>query len=64
MEVSKLEGPSQTLTLLWAASTTNFFSFYRSGEITVQRENVYDPSTHLSFCDLRADHESCPSTIS
>jgi len=50
--------------LLWAASTTNFFSFCRSGEITVQRENDYDPNTHLSFGDLRADHESRPNTIS
>jgi len=33
--------------LLWAVSTTNFFSLCRSGAITVQRESVYDPSTHL-----------------
>ena len=50
--------------LLWAASTTNLFSFCRSGGITVQQENNYDPSTHLSFGDLQADYEIQPNTIS
>ena len=49
--------------LLWAASTTSFFSFCRSGEITVPGENDYDPSTHLSFSDRQADHGSHPNTI-
>ena len=58
------EGTSYKSSLLWAASTTNFFSFYRSGELTVPRDNDYDPNTHLSLGDLQADHKSQPSTIS
>ena len=58
------EGTSYKSSLLWAASTTNLFSFCRSGELTVPRENDYDPNTHLSLGDLQADHKSQPTTIS
>ena len=58
------EGESYKPVMLWAAATTNFFSFCRSGEITVPSENSYNADSHLSFEDLRADHPSHPSSIS
>jgi len=50
--------------MLWAAATTNLFSFCRSGKITVPSENSYNADSHLSFEDLQADHPSDPSSIS
>ena len=50
--------------MLWAACLTTFFSFCRSGEITVERENLYDPSCHLSYSDLAVDNPSNPSILS
>ena len=50
--------------MLWAASLTKLFSFCRSGEVTVENESKYDPSTHLSFSDLAADNAASPSVIS
>jgi len=50
--------------MLWAASTVNFFSFCRSGEITVPTEKSFDKKSHLSFEDLRADHPFHPQSIS
>ena len=45
-----LEGnPTFNNTMLWAASTTTFFGFCRSGEITVQCESKFDQQTHLCF---------------
>ena len=39
-----LEGnPTFNNTMLWAASTTTFFGFCRSGKITVQCESKFDP---------------------
>ena len=46
--------------MLWAACLMTFFSFCRSGEITVERENLYDPSCHLSYNDLAVDNPSNP----
>ena len=48
--------------MLWAASLTTFFSFCRSGEVTV--ESVCDPNSHLSFSDVATDEPSSPSLIS
>jgi len=48
--------------MLWAASTTNFFSFCRSGEITTPSENAAE--SHLSFEDLRPDHPIHPRSLS
>ena len=31
--------------MLWAASLITFFSFCRSGEVTVENESKYDPNT-------------------
>ena len=39
--------------MLWAASTTTFFDFCRSGEVTVQCESEFDPQTHLGFQTLQ-----------
>jgi len=45
--------------MMWAALTT-FFSFYRSGEIMIEKEQKYDPAVDLSFGDmlLRLKHFS------
>ena len=58
------ETPSYNNVMLWAASTTTFFSFCRSGEITVECESRYDPAVHLSYADLAVDNAANPSTIS
>ena len=50
--------------MLWAACLTIFFSFCRSSEITVERENLYDPSCHLSYSDVAVDNPSNPSILS
>ena len=50
--------------MLWAASLTTFFSFCRSGEITVENETKYDPSIHLSFSDIAVDNSESPNVIS
>ena len=51
-------------TMLWAASTTTFFAFCRSNEITVEREAKYDPAVYLSYADIAVDNATNPSTIS
>ena len=58
------DAPSFNNTMLWAASVTTFFSFCRSGEVTVENESNYDPSVHLSYGDLAVDNAQNPSTIS
>ena len=50
--------------MLWAASLVTFFSFCRSGETTVEDENKYDPSVHLSFSDVAVDNAESPNMIS
>ena len=50
--------------MLWAASLVTFFSSCRSGEITVEDENKYDPSVHLSFSDVAIDNAGSPNIIS
>ena len=47
--------------MLWAAATTTFFSFCRSGEVTVESESNYDPQVHLSFSDLVVAHPAAMS---
>ena len=51
-------------TMLWASSATTFFSFCRSGEVTVQKEFNYDPTVHLSYGDLAVDNAANPSVTS
>lgn len=50
--------------MLWAAATTAFFGFCRSGEITTPSENNYDPNVHLSLSDIATDNVKCPSMLS
>ena len=50
--------------MLRAASLVTFFSFCQSGEITVEDENKYDPSVHLSFSDVAVDNAESPNMIS
>ena len=58
------ENPSYEALMLWSASLTTFFSFCRSGKITVENENKYDPNTHLSFGDVSVDNAVSPSVVS
>ena len=46
------------------AALVTFFSFCRSGKITVEKEKQYDPKTHLSFEDVTVDNAASPSVIS
>ena len=50
--------------MLWAAATTTFFGFCRSGEVTVEHESKFDPQVHLSFADLAVDNAQAPTAIS
>ena len=50
--------------MLWTACLVTFFSFCRSGEVTVEHENQYDASIHLSYGDLAVDNPSDPAAIS
>ena len=50
--------------ILWAACLMAFFSFCRSGEVTVEREDRFDSSIHLSYSDLAIDNPLDPSAIS
>ena len=56
--------PTFNNTMLWAAASTTFFGFCRSGEITVESETNYDPQIHLSFADLAVDNATSPTVIS
>ena len=58
------KGVSADRLMLWAASTTAFFGFCRSGEVTVSSGSSYDPQTHLSYSDLAVDQSSDPSMVS
>ena len=51
------------LWMLWAAATTTFFGFCRSGEITVECESKFDPKLHLSLADLAVDKVLASSVI-
>ena len=55
-----LQGTSFSNTMLWAAATTTFFSFCRSGETSVPGEAMYDPEVHLSYSDLAVDDALAP----
>jgi len=55
---------SHNSVMLWAASLTTFFSFCRSGEITIENEKEYDPQLHLSFSNITVDNAESPKVIS
>ena len=48
------------VSMLWAAVCTCFFGFLRSGEIVVPSDSEYDPTTHLSYGDVRLDNPINP----
>ena len=50
--------------MLWAACLVTFFSLCLSREVTVEQENHYDASIHLSYSDLAVDDPANPSVIS
>ena len=56
--------PSFNSVMLWAAALVTFFSFCRSGEVTVEDENKYDAKTHLSWADVAVDNATSPALIS
>ena len=41
--------------MLWAASLTCFFGFFRAGEITVPAASAFDPAVHLAWGDVTCD---------
>ena len=49
--------------MLWAAVTMCFCGFLRSGEVVVPSQTGYDPASHLSFGDIRADSITNPQCI-
>jgi len=49
--------------MLWAAITTCFFGFMRSGEITVPSESAFDPSSHLCLSDVLVDDLNSPKIV-
>ena len=46
--------------LLWAAMTTCFFGFFRSGEITVASGVTFAPAIHLAWGDVAINSEDPP----
>lgn len=44
--------------MMWAAATTTFFTFCRTGEVVMDSGGSYDPNSHLSYRDLSVVHKS------
>ena len=49
--------------MMWAAATTTFVTFCRSGEITVSEGKTYDPRSNLSYGDILVDNAHDPSIV-
>ena len=49
--------------MLWAAATTCFFGFFRSGELTVPSLTGFDPAIHLAWGDVAVDNQARPTVI-
>ena len=49
--------------LLWAMCTTAFFTFCRSGELTVPSEQSFDPSVHLCLRDMAVNDAANPTVV-
>ena len=49
--------------MLWAACCTAFFGFLRVGEMTVQNQNNYNRTIHLSLQDVALDSRVTPTII-
>lgn len=50
--------------MLWAAATTTFFTFCRSGEVTIPEGKSYDSHSNLSYSDISVDNAQDPSIVS
>lgn len=49
--------------MLWAAACVTFFTFSRSGEMTVPDGSAFDPKLHLTISDVAIDKEEAPKVI-
>ena len=49
--------------MLWAACTTCFFGFLRSGEVTSPTTNTFDPAYHLTLGDIAVDNPVHPQMV-
>ena len=49
--------------MLWAACTTCFFGFLRSGEITAPTTRTFDPTYHLTLEDISVDNPCQPGAV-
>ena len=49
--------------MIWAAATTCFFGFFRSGEITLPAGTSFDDTKHLSWGDVAVDNPALPQII-
>lgn len=47
----------------WAAVSTCFFDFMRTGEMTLPSESAFDPNTHLCFKDVSMDSINNPKIV-
>ena len=61
--VWEAQGLSQDQVMLWAALTLCFFGLLRSGEVTVPSQSAFDPSTHLTFEDIKVDNTTNPTLL-
>ena len=59
-----LENPKFNDIMLWGVRVVTFFCFCRSGDMTVEKEDEYDPTAHLSYGDLAVDNPTAPTAIS
>lgn len=57
------QGGNADHVMLWAVCTLAFFGCFRSGELTVQSEASFDPSTHLTVADVTVDSHGTPSIL-
>ena len=49
--------------MLWAACTTCFFGFLRTGEITAPTTRTFDPTYHLTLEDIPVDNPCQPGAV-
>ena len=54
-KLKKVWSDTASGTMLWAAASTCFFGFLRSGEVTIPSDHGYDEGAHLSFADVAVD---------
>ena len=57
-------GTSFNSVMLWAAALVIFFSFCRSGEVTVKDKTKYNANTHLFFAYVMVDNAASQSVVS